>query len=210
MVACWRQIATLPLDTAKVRLQLQAKSDGIPKYKCARLRLPCNALRYPRTTAEPFATVCAGACWALSGQLRRRRALARCGTAWKQVGQHCREPRSACALEPRLADSRPRAGLHRQFLFGGLRIGLYEPVKRLYMGEKAAGEAPLYLKIAAGLTTGALAIMVANPADLVKVPPRACGHCPVAGRCAFSLEARLEGRGSCKLFFLKAAAEGRS
>lgn len=62
-----------------------------------------------------------------------------------------------------------RAGLHRQFLFGGLRIGLYDPVKRLFMGEKATGEAPLYLKIAAGLTTGALAIMVANPTDLVKV-----------------------------------------
>ena len=30
----------------------------------------------------------------------------------------------------------PRAGLHRQFLFGGLRIGLYEPVKKLFMGER--------------------------------------------------------------------------
>ena len=62
----------------------------------------------------------------------------------------------------------PRAGLHRQFLFGGLRIGLYEPVKKLFMGERPPGDAPLYLKIAAGLTTGALAIMVANPTDLVK------------------------------------------
>jgi len=101
------------------------------------------------------------------------------------VGQHCSEPCSTCALEPRLADLRPRAGLHRQFLFGGLRIGLYEPVKRLYMGDKAAGEAPLYLKIAAGLTTGALAIMVANPTDLVKVPPRAWGRSPVVRHCAF-------------------------
>ena len=64
-----------------------------------------------------------------------------------------------------------RAGLHRQFLFGGLRIGMYEPVKKLFMGERPAGEAPLYLKIAAGLTTGALAIMVANPTDLVKARP---------------------------------------
>ena len=29
------QIATLPLDTAKVRLQLQGKTLGVPKYKCA-------------------------------------------------------------------------------------------------------------------------------------------------------------------------------
>lgn len=71
----------------------------------------------------------------------------------------------------------PRAGLHRQFLFGGLRIGLYEPVKKLFMGERPPGDAPLYLKIAAGLTTGALAIMVANPTDLVKArrPPVALG-----------------------------------
>ncbi|GFH30205.1 uncoupling protein, partial [Haematococcus lacustris] len=31
------------------------------------------------------------------------------------------------------------------------------------------GEAPLLIKIAAGLTTGALGIMVASPTDLVKV-----------------------------------------
>ena len=31
------QALTLPLDTAKVRLQLQAKSSGPPLYKCAAL-----------------------------------------------------------------------------------------------------------------------------------------------------------------------------
>lgn len=60
-------------------------------------------------------------------------------------------------------------GLHRQCLFGGLRIGLYEPVKRVYMGDRPPGDAPLYLKVAAGLTTGALAIAIASPTDLVKV-----------------------------------------
>lgn len=62
-----------------------------------------------------------------------------------------------------------RPGLHRQCLFGGLRIGLYEPVKRVYMGDRPPGDAPLYLKVAAGLTTGALAIAIASPTDLVKV-----------------------------------------
>lgn len=147
----------------------------------------------------------AGHCQDSCGGGGPSRAVERLGSRW---GQHCREPRSTCALEPRLADSRPRAGLHRQFLFGGLRIGLYEPVKRLYVGEKAAGEAPLYLKIAAGLTTGALAIMVANPTDLVKVPPRACGHCPVVGRCAFFLEARLEGRGTKQALFFEGCSGG--
>ena len=60
-------------------------------------------------------------------------------------------------------------GLHRQCLFGGLRIGMYEPVKRVYMGDRPPGDAPLYLKVAAGLTTGALAIAIASPTDLVKV-----------------------------------------
>ena len=68
------------------------------------------------------------------------------------------------------------AGLHRQCLFGGLRIGLYEPVKKVYMGDRPPTDAPLYLKVAAGLTTGAVAIAIASPTDLVKVstPERAC------------------------------------
>lgn len=37
------------------------------------------------------------------------------------------------------------------------------------MGDRPPGEAPLYLKVAAGLTTGAVAIAIASPTDLVKV-----------------------------------------
>ena len=59
--------------------------------------------------------------------------------------------------------------MHRQCLFGGLRIGLYEPVKALYMGKDFKGDPPLYMKIAAGLTTGGIAIAIASPTDLVKV-----------------------------------------
>ena len=39
----------------------------------------------------------------------------------------------------------------------------------MYMGDRPPGEAPLYLKVAAGLTTGAVAIAIASPTDLVKV-----------------------------------------
>jgi hypothetical protein len=60
-------------------------------------------------------------------------------------------------------------GLHRQCLFGGLRIGLYEPVRNFYVGKDHKGDPPLHLKIAAGLTTGAFGICVASPTDLVKV-----------------------------------------
>ncbi|KAK8955622.1 Mitochondrial uncoupling protein 1 [Platanthera guangdongensis] len=69
-------------------------------------------------------------------------------------------------------------GLHRQCLFGGLRIGLYEPVKNLYVGENFVGDVPLSKKILAGLTTGALAISIANPTDLVKVRLQAEGKLP--------------------------------
>ena len=60
------------------------------------------------------------------------------------------------------------AGLQRQVIYGGLRIGLYEPIKTLFAG-KDAGDASLSIKILAGLTTGALGISVASPTDLVKV-----------------------------------------
>ena len=64
------------------------------------------------------------------------------------------------------------AGLHRQCLFGGLRIGLYDPVKAFYvktLGIDDTKDAPFALKVGAGLTTGALAISIASPTDLVKV-----------------------------------------
>lgn len=57
-------------------------------------------------------------------------------------------------------------GLHRQLVFGGLRLGLYGPVKDMYQAQGLDG---LANKVAAGLTTGAIGITVANPTDLVKV-----------------------------------------
>jgi len=55
-------------------------------------------------------------------------------------------------------------------LFAGLRIGLYVPVRNIICGEMKPGETPTLLqKIAAGMTTGAIAISIANPTDLVKV-----------------------------------------
>lgn len=78
------QICTIPLDTAKVRLQLQKKAlvgDGVvlPKY---------NGM---------LGTV---------GTIAREEGLS---ALWKGIVP----------------------GLHRQCLFGGLRIGLYEPVRKI-------------------------------------------------------------------------------
>lgn len=72
-------------------------------------------------------------------------------------------------------------GLHRQCVFGGLRIGLYEPVRDWYMKQAGAkpGDTPgVGVKILAGLTTGAFGITVANPTDLVKVRMQAEGKLP--------------------------------
>ncbi|ACO61286.1 mitochondrial carrier family [Micromonas commoda] len=124
--ASFAEACTIPLDTAKVRLQLQAGSSGPPKY---------------RGMLGTVATVA-----------REEGAAA----LWKGIGP----------------------GIHRQVLFGGLRIGLYEPIKDLYVGKDHVGDVPLHLKVAAGLTTGAVGITIASPTDLVKVRMQAEGKLP--------------------------------
>lgn len=127
--ASFAEFCTIPLDTAKVRMQLRARggSDG-PQGKYS------SMVRTMRVVvAEEGVTA-----------------------LWKGIVP----------------------GIHRQILFGGLRIGLYEPVKKFYAGEGFEGEVPLRLKIAAGLTTGALAITIASPTDLVKVRMQAEGKLP--------------------------------
>ncbi|KQJ87020.1 mitochondrial uncoupling protein 1 [Brachypodium distachyon] len=122
IAACFAEITTIPLDTAKVRLQLQKKA-------------------------------VAGD---VAGGLKYRGLLGTAATIAREEG--------AAALWKGIVP-----GLHRQCIYGGLRIGLYEPVKSFYVGENHVGDVPLSKKIAAGFTTGALAIAVANPTDLVKV-----------------------------------------
>lgn len=46
---------------------------------------------------------------------------------------------------------------------------MYEPVRNLYTGKDFKGDPPLLKKIAAGLTTGALGMLIANPTDLIKI-----------------------------------------
>lgn len=126
--ACFAEACTIPLDTAKVRLQLQKKAVAgdvvsLPKYRGL------------------LGTV---------GTIAREEGLS---ALWKGIVP----------------------GLHRQCLFGGLRIGLYEPVRDMYVGKDFVGDVPLTKKILAGLTTGALAITIANPTDLVKVRLQAEG-----------------------------------
>lgn len=129
--ACFAEFCTIPLDTAKVRLQLQKKTIGdevnLPKYR---------------------------GLWGTMVTIAKEEGLS---ALWKGIV----------------------AGLHRQCIYGGLRIGLYEPVKTLLVGSDYVGDIPLYQKILAALLTGALAIAVANPTDLVKVRLQAEGKFPI-------------------------------
>ncbi|KAH9701567.1 mitochondrial uncoupling protein 2 [Citrus sinensis] len=125
------QLCTIPLDTAKVRLQLQKKTasgDGV------------SVSKYRGLMGTVVTIAREEGLWAL----------------WNGV----------------------IAGLHRQCIYGGLRIGLYDPVKTFLVGSDFVGDIPLYQKIFAALLTGAIAIVVANPTDLVKVRLQAEGKLP--------------------------------
>ena len=121
MAACGAEALTLPLDMAKVRLQLQKTGPG-----------------------------------AGGGPPKYRGLLGTVATVAREEG--------AASLWRGLVPA-----LHRQVVYGGLRIGLYEPVKAAIGGDGLAS------KVAAGLATGALAIAVASPTDLVKVRMQADG-----------------------------------
>ncbi|CAI0424396.1 unnamed protein product [Linum tenue] len=129
--ACFAEICTIPLDTAKVRLQLQK-----------------SAISGDVLTAPKY-----------NGMLGTVATIAKeegAASLWRGI----------------------IPGLHRQCLFGGLRIGLYEPVRDFYVGPNFVGDVPLSKKILAALTTGAVGIAIANPTDLVKVRLQSEGKLP--------------------------------
>ena len=87
-----------------------------------------------------------------------------------------------------VAEEGPRAllyglgpGLQRQFLFVGLGNGLYVPIRNTITGPLGPNEyASGPQKILAGLVTGAVAISVACPTDVVKVRLQSQGALPKA------------------------------
>ncbi|XP_038674589.1 mitochondrial uncoupling protein 2-like [Scyliorhinus canicula] len=118
--ACIADLVTFPLDTTKVRLQIQGESKSInnvtsPKYKGV------------------FGTMV---------------------TITKTEG--------ARSLYSGLV-----AGLQRQMSFASVRIGLYDYVKQWY--TKEPDTITIGGRLLAGCTTGALAVTLAQPTDVVKV-----------------------------------------
>jgi hypothetical protein len=76
-------------------------------------------------------------------------------------------------------------GVQRQVVFGGIRLGLYDPVrdaiKGLVCGANYTGNAPLPVKCMAGFLSGAIAMTIASPTELVKVRMQSEGGKLVAG-----------------------------
>jgi solute carrier family 25 (mitochondrial uncoupling protein), member 8/9 len=71
------------------------------------------------------------------------------------------------------------AGLQRQCIFAGIRIGLYPTVRNFIVGkEKDIKDVSLWQRIIAGLITGAFGIAVASPTDVVKIRLQAEGKKP--------------------------------
>lgn len=63
------------------------------------------------------------------------------------------------------------AGLQRQMVFASVRLGLYDSVKGTY--QKLLHEKPdglhVFTRVMAGLTTGAMAVIVGQPTEVVKI-----------------------------------------
>ncbi|KAL0994260.1 hypothetical protein UPYG_G00119950 [Umbra pygmaea] len=116
--ACIADLVTFPLDTAKVRLQIQGENESGHR-----------AVRYHGV----FGTIT---------------------TMVRTEG--------ARSLYNGLV-----AGLQRQMSFASVRIGLYDSMKQFY--TRGSESASIATRLMAGCTTGAMAVLFAQPTDVVKV-----------------------------------------
>lgn len=122
--ACIADLITFPLDTAKVRLQIQGEASE-------------SSVRYRGV----FGTI---------------------STIARTEG-------------PKSLYSGLVAGLQRQMSFASVRIGLYDSVKQFYTsGSEHVG---VTARLLAGCTTGAMAVLLAQPTDVVKVRLQAQAKC---------------------------------
>lgn len=110
------EICTIPLDTVKVRLQIQSTSVGYVQYTGM---MNCMT----RMAAEEGPT-----------------------SLFK-------------GLSP---------GLLRQLVYGGLRLGMYDPVKKFYI-DKSGGRDTFLVKVLTGFTSGSIAMCAGQPADIIKI-----------------------------------------
>lgn len=60
-------------------------------------------------------------------------------------------------------------GLHRQFIFTGLRLSMYEEMKAMIGTKGGSDDESITTKVVAALAVSAVGISLANPSDVVKV-----------------------------------------
>jgi len=143
--ACFADFVSFPLDTAKVRLQVQGEVRfPRPLVVSHCLASTGSTLGFPYVTAVQY-----------------RGILGTLLTISKEEGF-------------RSLYSGLNAGLQRQMCFAAVRLGMYEPVKKSYqqllkVDSTKGGILDVFARIMAGMTTGGLAVLCAQPTDVVKV-----------------------------------------
>lgn len=152
LAACTADLFTFPLDTAKVRLQIQGEQG--PK------RLPPGS--------QTFHTSGAYSMYEIPSYMRRPKYVGVIGTVRKiAVEEGIRGLYGGFV-----------AGLQRQMAFASIRIGFYDSVKGMYTNlfNVQKDKQYLHIRILAGMTTGGLAVQFAQPTDVVKVRMQAQGN----------------------------------
>jgi len=150
--ACIADLITFPLDTAKVRLQIQGEAGA------------AAPVRYYITSAASSV--------AADGAVVLEPAVATAATRYNgMVGTVMTIVRQE---GPKSLYNGLVAGLQRQMCFASIRIGLYDSIKKYYQqrvtgGRNANQTAGFGVRISAGITTGGLAVLFAQPTDVVKV-----------------------------------------
>uniref|UniRef100_A0A8D9A3P7 Mitochondrial uncoupling protein 2 n=1 Tax=Cacopsylla melanoneura TaxID=428564 RepID=A0A8D9A3P7_9HEMI len=141
--ACFADFITFPLDTAKVRLQLQGESGKDLKKTIF---------------SQSAGNVATNATVKAVKQVEYKGLIGTLVTIYKKEG-------------PKSLFNGLSAGLQRQLCFASVRLGMYDTVKCLYH-QVLDGNSPnisIISRIAAGMTTGSLAVLIAQPTDVVKV-----------------------------------------
>ncbi|XP_058828094.1 dicarboxylate carrier SLC25A8-like [Topomyia yanbarensis] len=170
--ACWADFVTFPLDTAKVRLQIQGEQPvrtAALKSTNAASSIGSSTIQSLRLNPTTFPGV---------QHVQYRGLVGTITTITRQEGF-------------RTLYSGLSAGLQRQMCFSSIRIGLYDTVKTLYSSIFKENEAGLQIitRVCAGLTTGGLAVLLAHPTDVVKVRFQAASRSATGRRYTSTLEA---------------------
>lgn len=152
--ACWADFITFPLDTAKVRLQVQGEQPARTAPLTQTAATARGASAFQAFKLNPSAIQ------AIPGaqHVQYRGLVGTITTITRQEGF-------------RTLYNGLSAGLQRQMCFSSIRLGLYDTVKEFYGSIFKENEAGLQImtRICAGLTTGGLAVALAHPTDVVKV-----------------------------------------